>query len=93
MSCPLYNSHIIQDATNFYPNNFQFFDLAWVKLRVPATCIPLQLPCWSASACDETNALIAGYVMLDIAATAAAVHITLKHNMVQSLKHIIIKML
>lgn len=36
------------------------------------------LPCWSGSALRDTMALMAGKVMLDIAATAPAAHIILK---------------
>lgn len=35
-------------------------------------------PCWSGSALRDTMALIAGKVMLDMAATAPAAHIILK---------------
>lgn len=42
----------------------------------------MSLPCWSGSALRDTMALMAGKVMLDIAATAPAAHIILKktHN-------------
>ncbi len=42
-----------------------------------AACIS---PCWSGSALRDTMALIAGKVMLDIAATAPAAHIILKRQ-------------
>lgn len=37
-------------------------------------------PCWSASAFRDTRALIAGKVMLDMAATAPAAHIILTRH-------------
>lgn len=36
-----------------------------------------QLPCWSALAWEDANALMAGYVTLDMAAIQPAIHITL----------------
>lgn len=38
------------------------------------------LPCWSGSALRDTMALMAGKVMLDIAATAPAAHIILRRT-------------
>lgn len=39
----------------------------------------ISLPCWSGSALRDTMALMAGKVMLDIAATAPAAHIILQN--------------
>jgi len=45
--------------------------------RIPVT-IPCTNPCLSASECMDTNAEIAGYVMLDTEASTPAAHIILE---------------
>lgn len=44
-----------------------------------------QLPCWSALAWEDANALMAGYVTLDMAAIQPAIHITLCQTSSKSL--------